>query len=160
MDHDDPNVAHDAKIRHFVERLALVLADMGLPTMAARVWVAALTAESDTVTAGEIGKRLEVSPAAVSGAVQYLLQVGLLKRVATPGSRRQHFSADTDQWADMFLSRQRGLKEFAAIADQGVALVGPGTLAGGRIGEIRDFFEYLAEEMPRMLEHWLARPRS
>jgi hypothetical protein len=149
-----------AEVRHYVERLALVLTQMGLPAMPARVWVAALLADGDTVTAGEIGARLDVSPAAVSGAVQYLLQIDLLTRAAAPGSRRQHFRANSDQWADSFLSRQRGLHEFASIAGEGVALLGPDTTAGARVAEIRDFFEYLAEEMPRLLENWLAQRRG
>ena len=152
--------ARAAEIRHYVERLALVLTQMGLPAMPARVWVAALLADGDTVTAGEIGDRLGVSPAAVSGAVQYLLQVDLLTRVAAPGSRRQHFRANSDQWVDTFLSRQRGLHEFAELAGEGVKLLGPKTTAGVRVAEIRDFFEYLADAMPRLLEDWLAQRRG
>ena len=52
MDHDEQERdARAAEIRHYVERLALVLTQMGLPAMPARVWVAAVLADGDTVTA-------------------------------------------------------------------------------------------------------------
>ncbi len=70
--------------RHYVERLSLVLSDMGFPPMPARVWAALMTSETPSSTPGDLGSRLGVSPAAISGAVRYLQQVGLIERVAVP----------------------------------------------------------------------------
>lgn len=148
-------MSDEREVRHFIERLAMVLITMGFPPMPARVWVATLLAEDDTVTAGEIGDRLGVSPAAVSGAVQYLLQVGLITRVPVPGSRRQHFHAAADEWAHAFLSKQRGLGQFSELAATGVDLLGADTVAGGRMAELREFFDFIEVEMSQMLERWL-----
>lgn len=152
--------AHQVEVRHFIERLTMVLVGLGMPPMPSRVWVASMLADGDTVTSGEIGERLGVSPAAISGAVKYLLQVGLLERVAVPGSRRQHFRADANQWADTFLARRHGMEEFTAIASDGVALLGPDSVPGTRMAELRDFFDYLAGEIPRLVESWLARTQA
>jgi len=43
--------------------------------MAARVLFAIMCAEADALTAAQIGERLGISPAAVSGAVRYLIQI-------------------------------------------------------------------------------------
>jgi hypothetical protein len=156
----DSDEAHQAEVRHFIERFAMVLAALGMPPMPSRVWVASMVAEGETVTSGEIGERLGVSPAAISGAVKYLLQVGLLERVAVPGSRRQHFRADANQWAKTFVARRRGMEELSALAGDGAALVGPATLPGSRLAELGDFFDYIASEIPRLVESWLERTRT
>jgi hypothetical protein len=40
---------------------------------------------------------------------------------------------------------------------EGVKAVGPDTAAGARLEETRAFFEYLLQEIPRLLERWRAR---
>ena len=53
------------------------------------MFVALLAADAARLTADDIAAVLQVSPAAVSGAVRYLLPVGLATRVVpSPGSRR------------------------------------------------------------------------
>jgi hypothetical protein len=145
-----------ARVRHFIEQLALVLGDMGMPPMPARVWAAAMASDEHTVTPGDLADRLGVSPAAISGAVRYLVQVGLLQRVAVPGSRRQHYAASPDLWYETFANRQAVLSAFSRIAAEGVDALGPRTPAGQRIGEIRDFFDFMAAELPGLLNRWRA----
>ena len=48
--------------------------------MPARIFVALLTADTSRLTAEELAGLLRVSPAAVSGGVRYLVQVGLVSR--------------------------------------------------------------------------------
>lgn len=144
-------------LRHFVEQLSLVLVSMGIPPMPARVWAAMMADEAETVTPGELGDSLNVSPAAISGALRYLLQVSLIERVPTPGSRRQHYSVSADRWTDAFMKRQDALAEFSTVAAKGIELLGEHTVAGDRISEVRDFFDFISGEMPRLLEEWRAR---
>ncbi|MFD4366053.1 GbsR/MarR family transcriptional regulator [Rhodococcus sp. NPDC058521] len=147
-------------LRHFVEQLSMVLVSMGFPPMPARVWAAMMSDQSDTITPGELATSLGVSPAAISGAVRYLLQVSLIERVPAPGSRRQHYRVSADMWANAFVKRQSVLVEFSEVASHGVEILGENTLAAHRITAIRDFFDYFAGEMPRLLEAWRAnRPR-
>jgi hypothetical protein len=40
---------------------------------------------------------------------------------------------------------------------EGVKAVGPDTAAGARLEGTRAFFEYLLQEVPRLLERWRAR---
>ena len=119
--------------RHYVERLSLVLSDMGFPPMPARVWAALMTSETPSSTPGDLGSRLGVSPAAISGAVRYLQQVGLIERVAVPGSRRQHYCVSVDMWADAFVTKQSSLYQVSAVADEGIRVLGEGTTAGDRM---------------------------
>jgi|GEM_PF-5374476 len=60
---------NDEAVRRFVEDFASALAEMGVPRMPARVFVALLTSDSGRLTAAELAARLRASPAAMSGAV-------------------------------------------------------------------------------------------
>ena len=60
----------------FVEHFALLLDEAGVPRMPARVFAAILADDAGRLTAGELAERLQVSPAAISGAVRYLTQAG------------------------------------------------------------------------------------
>ena len=78
----------DQAVRQFIERFASLLADSGMPRMPARIFAALLSSDTSRRTAEELAELLQVSPAAVSGGVRYLVQVGLVSREAQPGSRR------------------------------------------------------------------------
>ena len=82
----------------FIEDFASALIEMGVPRMPARVFAALLTTDSGRLTAAELAARLQVSPAAVSGAVRYLIQVGMVRRESEPGSRRHYYRAPNNVW--------------------------------------------------------------
>jgi ABC-2 type transport system ATP-binding protein len=73
----------EAAVRRFIEGFAAALADGGVPRMPARVFAALLATDSGRLTAAELGERLQVSPAAISGAVRYLTQVALVAGLAS-----------------------------------------------------------------------------
>src|SRR5712692_10484631 len=72
-------------VGQFIERFAALLNDSGIPRMPARIFAALLATDDSRLTADEIAGLLRVSPAAVSGGVRYLIQVGLVSREAEPG---------------------------------------------------------------------------
>jgi DNA-binding transcriptional regulator GbsR (MarR family) len=89
-----------------VEQLGLMLAESGLPRMPARVFAYVLAEEADRYTARDLAEGLRVSPAAISGAVRYLVQVGLLDKGREPGARSDHYRIyDEDVWAAISLQR-------------------------------------------------------
>ena len=69
----------------YIERFAAVLVLAGFPAMPARVFVALLVTDSGRLSAAELAGLLRISPAAVSGAVRYLIQVGLVHKERVPG---------------------------------------------------------------------------
>ena len=68
----------------FVERFGAMLEEGGVPRMPARVFSALLATDSGRLTAAELAEQLKISPAAVSGAVRYLIQVRLVTASANP----------------------------------------------------------------------------
>src|SRR5438067_1988526 len=85
-------------VGEFVERFAAQLVDAGMPRMPSRVFACLLASETGVLTSAELGERLQISPAAVSGAVRYLSQVNMLSREREPGSRRDRYRVHSDQW--------------------------------------------------------------
>jgi len=142
------------EVVQFVERFALLLDEAGLPRMPARVFGALLVTEDGKLTAGELADTLRVSPAAISGAVRYLVQVGLIVRRRDPGERRDHYEVTDDMWYEAYANRDKMLEQWADVMKEGVAAVGPDTKAGWRLETSRQFFEFLRAELPQLMRKW------
>jgi DNA-binding transcriptional regulator GbsR (MarR family) len=142
------------EVERFVERFALLLAEAGLARMPARVFSALLVTEDGKMTAGEIAETLKVSPAAVSGAVRYLIQVGLIVRRRDPGERRDHYEVTDDMWYETYASRDKQMEQWAQAMAEGVVAVGPDTKAGWRLETSRQFFEFLQAQLPELMRKW------
>jgi DNA-binding transcriptional regulator GbsR (MarR family) len=143
-------------VARFVEGFVSTLVDGGVPRMPARAFTALLASDSGRLTAAELAERLQVSPAAVSGAVRYLLQVDLITRERPPGARRDEFAIGDDAWYEAVVRRERLLARWARAAQEGAEALGPGTPAGARMAETRAFFEFLERELPALLARWRA----
>ncbi len=154
---DEPPKRDEEAVSRFVERTAMVLADSGFPRMPARVLMAMMSADEDSLTAADLGERLGVSPAAISGAVRYLIQLGMLAREPSPGSRRDRYRLPDDTWYEASVTQEELLTTVANLADDGVtALGGPDTPSGARVAEMRDFYRFLRAELPALLDKWKA----
>jgi DNA-binding transcriptional ArsR family regulator len=147
----------DDAVARFVERFASLFSEAGVPRMPARVFVALLTADSGRLTAADLAQRLQVSPAAISGAVRYLVQVNLVSREREPGSRRDVYGVSHDIWYEAILRREPLLARWQSSLREGIALVGADTPAGERLADTLAFFDFVQEETPAMLERWRAR---
>ena len=95
-----------------------------------------------------------MSPAAISAAVRYLVQVRLIVREREPGARRDHFRVHADTWYDSMLRREEMLVRWQHDLSEGVRALGAGTPAGRRLEETRRFFVFLDEEVPKLLDRW------
>ncbi|WP_306999150.1 GbsR/MarR family transcriptional regulator [Amycolatopsis thermophila] len=144
----------EERVRRYVERLALVLTQLGIQRMAARVFAALVVTDDSRLTAGEIAEKLQVSAAAVSGAVRYLEQVGMIEREREPGARRDHYRVSDDMWFASLRKRDRLMEMWRDTAEEGVEAVGADTPAGKRLAEMRDFLAFIIKQLPTLLERW------
>ncbi|MFL6141514.1 MAG: GbsR/MarR family transcriptional regulator [Labedaea sp.] len=150
----------EAGVATFVERFGLLLTEAGMPRMPARVFAALLSSESGKGTAAQLATMLRVSPAAISGAVRYLDQVGLIVKARDPGERRDHYEVEDDLWFEMYGNRDKQLRSWLGVLADGVAAVGDGTRAGERLDQTRRFMEFLIKEMGGLMERWRAQERG
>ena len=150
----DPAAGPGDPLFGYVERFSSVLVAAGIPAMPARVFVALLVTDSGRLTAAELAGMLRVSPAAVSGGVRYLIQLGLVHKERVPGSRRDYYRMPDDVWNDMFKLRDQVMQRWAALVREGIELLGPDTPAGARLAEHATFFDFVSGEMPEILKRW------
>jgi hypothetical protein len=142
-------------VARFVEHAAAVLADMGVARMPARVLMLLMATEEPGLTAADLAAGLQVSPAAVSNAVRYLMHVGLAEREAVPGARRDLYRLPDDAWYTASGAKQPAYRKLADVANQGVqATGGLDTHAGARLHDMESFFDYLDTELPGIVERW------
>jgi DNA-binding transcriptional regulator GbsR (MarR family) len=141
-------------VSRFIERFSSVLTDSGMARMPARVFVALLTADSGRQTAAALAETLRVSPAAISGAVRYLVQLSLVTREREPGTRRDIYHVHDDAWYEAMLRREQMLRRWETSLQDGVAALGERTPAGRRIAESLHFVQFLEAEVPDMLKRW------
>jgi DNA-binding transcriptional regulator GbsR (MarR family) len=144
----------DEAVRRFIERFALDLTEAGMPRMPSRVLAAILSADTGRCTAAELAEMLSVSPAAISGALRYLLQVQLVSREREPGERRDHYRTSSDTWYEAITRRDALLERWEQDLAEGIKAVGPATPAGDRLEDIRRFYAFLRDELGQMLVRW------
>lgn len=149
-----------ASQQEVAEELALVLASHGLQRMTARVLAALLFSERPTMTPGELAERLQASSGAISGALKMLTSVGLVERVPAPGSRRDHYRLRDNAWAVQYTNQNEVIAAVQAAAEAGIAATAEDSLARGRLVEMRDFHDFLMEEIPAVLDRWYQRSDS
>ncbi|MFJ9948575.1 GbsR/MarR family transcriptional regulator [Kitasatospora sp. NPDC091207] len=140
----------------FVERFAAELAAAGVPRMPARIFSCLMAEETGVLTSAELSERLKISPAAVSGAMRYLTQVGLVSKEREPGSRRDRFRVLNDVWYESLTRRDEVLVRWVRVLKEGEATLGAESAAGGRLAESAEFFEFMITELEGMLDRWKA----
>jgi len=141
-------------VRRFIERFALDLAEAGMARMPARVFAALLADDHGRLTAAELAELLQVSPAAISGAVRYLTQLRMVSRGREPGERRDHYQVSSDMWYEVVARRDQLLARWEQDLQDGIKAVGPDTPAGARLEENRRYFEFLRHEAPKVMARW------
>ncbi len=149
-----------AAVREFIERFTGQLNQAGFPRTPARIFVALLTTDSSKLTAAELARLLQASPASVSGGVRYLIQVGLIVAEGEPGSRRQHYRMSVDVWQDIVQLRDRQFTRWAAELRDGVAVLGPDSPAGARMADTVRYFEFIGAEMAGLVARWKSHDRA
>lgn len=147
-------------VPEFIEKFAAVLIAAGFPPMPARVFVALLVTDSGRLTSAELTELLQISPAAVSGAIRYLTGLGLVHKERVPGSRREYYRMPADIWHQVTMMRAQVLTRWTALLKEGIDLVGPDSPAGQRMTGHAAYFEFLAAEMPGIFARWEEANRS
>ncbi|RSM80049.1 hypothetical protein DMH04_31020 [Kibdelosporangium aridum] len=134
-------------VRDFVDQFATLLAATGMPRMTARVFACLLTADAGGLTAADMVRRLQVSPASVSKSIGYLEAMELVVRQQDSGKRRERYLIDDDVWLRAWQADTGAHGEIATAAQHGIEIFGADTTAGARLGKMGQFFGRLSEQM-------------
>lgn len=153
---------HDRELQAYTEKLAAVFTAAGFPRMSARVLMTLMTSTDAALTAAELTDRLGVSPAAVSSAIKYLETLGMVRRRAAPGSRRELYELPEQAWYTATLRRPPFYDEMAGLLPEGIAVArgADAPTAAARLQEMKEFFEFVQLRLPELYEEWVARRAS
>ncbi|MFF5184176.1 helix-turn-helix domain-containing protein [Streptomyces sp. NPDC000345] len=149
-----PPQAHgrDAEaVREYEEMFTTLLMQQGLPRMMSRVLTCLYTTDAGSLTASELVRRLQVSPASVSKAVAFLESQGLIRRERDE-RRRERYIVDDDVWYQSMIAGARSSAQLSEAARQGVGVLGPGTPAAARLENIARFVDFVTESLIRAAE--------
>ena len=149
-----PPPGEAARRAEVVEHLGGALAEAGLARLPARVFAALLATEDGRLTAAELARELEVSPAGVSGAVRYLTNVRMIRRERERGSRRDVFVVLDDAWHDVLMQKDQIYAPILAALVEARSELGAGTRAGERMQLSVEFLEFVQREMDEMAARW------
>ncbi|TDN45356.1 DNA-binding transcriptional regulator GbsR (MarR family) [Curtobacterium flaccumfaciens] len=139
-------------------RLVEAFADAGFPRMPAAALVAVLTSESSALTAAELATALDVSPAAVSGAVRYLQTVGMMTRQRVAGDRRYVYELPEHAWYAASVNNQALYERLASVAETTAASLDV-PAARERVLDMAGFFRFVQRRIPDLLDEWNAQRR-
>ena len=141
----------DEAVREYEETFTALLTQQGLPRMTARVLTCLFIADAGSVTASELVRHLQVSPASVSKAIGFLDGLGLIRRERDE-RRRERYFVDDDVWYQSTIASARGVAQVAATARQGVSVLGRDSPAAARLENIARFSDFISESMLRAAE--------
>jgi predicted transcriptional regulator len=137
-----------------MEHSAAVLTAAGFPKMPARVLMALTVTESAGLTAAQLAERLDVSAAAISGAVRYLQTLGIVRRLSQNGSRRDLYQMPSD-WYSLMVSNSPIYGVLADQAETGLAAIDdPADPATERLRDMAGFYRFMQERLPGMINEW------
>lgn len=134
-------------VRDYAEEFAETLISTGLSRMASRVLAFLYTADSGSLTAAELARELQVSPASISKAIGYLENLELVRREPDPERRHEHYLVTEELWVQAWKTSARANARWAETAARGVLLLDPSTPAGARLEKMSLFFEQLSDDM-------------
>jgi DNA-binding transcriptional regulator GbsR (MarR family) len=141
-----------------VERLGSVLEDSGVPRMPARVFAYILAEDRDRYSAADLAEGLQVSPAAISGAVRYLTSTRLVVKERRPSGRGDLYRVvDGDVWGTIMSARLPLMDHYVASLEKAAAVLEPGSAGRTRVEETRDYFAFARDGMADLVQRWAAR---
>jgi DNA-binding transcriptional regulator GbsR (MarR family) len=144
----------EAAVVEAVEHLGAALNEAGIQRLPARVFAALLADEDGRMTAAEVGAELQVSPAAVSGAVRYLGQIQLVRRERERGSRKDVYVVLDDAWHDLLMQKDQLYAPILTALRAAIRAPGLSERAEERMHLSVEFLEFIQAEMDGVAARW------
>lgn len=141
-------------VRELSDRLTDMLFHSGMTRMASGVLACLYLSDSGSLTAADLVRRLNVSPASVSKAIGYLEEQRLVRRERDARGRRERYVIDDDVWFQAMVASARGTITLSDVVGDGAEVLGPGTPAGARLLNMSRFLDHVGRDLMRAAEHW------
>lgn len=140
--------------QEFIESASSELVAQGFPRMPARVLMALTATDDGKATSQELAEWVGASPAAISGAVRYLGLIGAVRNTTVPGTRRHVYSLGDVPWYAASFTRGDMYARIETAMRTPADKMPHDSAARARIQEFADFYAFLRERLPGLLEEW------
>lgn len=147
--------------RAFAEELGVIGERIGMPRMNARLLGYMLICDPPAQSIADLERALGVSRASISIATRLLQASGLIRRVATPGTRGYRFELDTGFFVGQTTAAANPFSVLRAALARGVEIAGgEDHPRAARLREARDFYAFVERAIPEAIERFQAERRA
>jgi DNA-binding MarR family transcriptional regulator len=137
--------------RRYIDDLAQTLAHYGMTLTVGRLFGLLLVSD-EPISLDDIAGQLGVSKSGASVAARDLERLGLVRRLATPGSRRIVYEA-TDTMEPVFESSVARIRDGLAMVQKGVPLLASGK-ARKRMKLMEELYQFWLGGMEDITNRW------
>jgi DNA-binding transcriptional regulator GbsR (MarR family) len=144
-------------VQKFVEQMGLMCEEEGMPRSSGRI-LGFLLAEDGPFSLDELAEQLQMSKASVSTNARMLEQHGMIRRVGSPGDRRDFYQVQRDPWESMLQVAQNQWRRMSTVFAEAADALPPENENGcRRLREASRFHDLLLEASVRLVETWRER---
>jgi predicted transcriptional regulator len=140
--------------RRFVDDIGQAFARYGLPLTIGRVF-GLLLINNEPLSLDEMAAQLKVSKTGTSVAARDLERIGVVRRLATPGSRRILYEAD-DNMEPIVEAQFARMRYMLTLLQRSDGIAPPGR-ALQRMRNLQELYEFSLRESDSILERWRER---
>lgn len=138
---------------HFVEDTGLFFEQMGMPRMAGRILGVLLIAVPPTQSINDLVEKLRASKSSISITARFLVERGLIERVAGPAPRQDYYRFKPGGWITYLRDWLGLMSSLHEITERGLALLENEPESNKqRLVEAHALFSMLEEQFPMILE--------
>lgn len=150
----DLEQAEDRK-QAFVQHVAALIEECGHPCIAGRIVGWLLVSDPAEQSFGELVEATGASKGSISTMTRRLEDDGLVERISRAGDRQTYFRLRSGAWRTVLHRRMALVRDLARAAECGLAQIeDPSPSVRCRLEEMRDFYAFVAEKMPGLVEEY------
>jgi DNA-binding transcriptional regulator GbsR (MarR family) len=144
-DTDDTDDTDRQRLMDWVERLAMFLAQDGVPPIAGRCLGWLMVCDPPAQSAGQIAVAIGASRGSLTTSLRVLSAMGFVTRRTRPGERTAYYRVDDNAWDKVVQRQIATLTAYRDLVADGAALLGRETGRAARIQEAYDTFDWMAK---------------
>ncbi|MBN2723122.1 MAG: hypothetical protein JXR95_03515 [Deltaproteobacteria bacterium] len=110
------------KHEKFMEDFALIFEEYGIPRMAGRIYACLLTSDPPYLTAKELTSQTGGSKGSINTITRNMLAIGVLEKVAVPGSRSSYFTIADPCLIGVLKRKIEHIRKMRNLLEQGIEL--------------------------------------
>lgn len=146
------------RLEEFISRHGMLHERRGGSGMAGRIMALLMVSEEPVLSSADIAKALQTSSGTVSINTRLLEQAGLIERMSLPGRRGAFFRIRPGAWRNIFAQVSMDISAYRQMLDDVLTVLPEGQR--DRVQEAQEFYAFIEEEMPALMERWKARTKT